>query len=93
MAEIGDLDGALKLVRRLGKRGKLDAIRMIIESFTEDDFHGAWDDPGGIKIVIGAESMKVKDRTAARQAMPKLAQVVRRLRRRAPPGAHALDDR
>jgi len=77
MADTGDLDGALALVRTLGKFGKPAAMRMIIESFADNDFHGAWLDPGGIKIVIGAESMKVKDRAATRQAMPKIAQAVR----------------
>jgi len=77
MAEIGGMDEALKLTRTLGKRGQLDAMRMIVESFADDDYHGPWDDPGGVKIVIGAESMKVKDRAATRQAMPKIAQAVR----------------
>jgi len=78
MADIGDLDGALALVQTLGKHGKPAAVRMIIVSFfAADDFHGAWLDPGGIKIVIGAEPVKLKDRAATRQAMPKIAQAVR----------------
>jgi tetratricopeptide (TPR) repeat protein len=76
MAEIGDLDRAINLAKTLGKHGKPPAMRMIVESFAEDDFHGPWDDPSGIKIVIGAHSMKVKDRTATIRAMPKIARAV-----------------
>ena len=77
MVEIGDIDQALALVQTLGKYGKPAALRKIVESFAEDDFHGAWYDPGGIKIVIGADAMKVKDKVATTQAMPKLVQAVR----------------
>jgi len=76
-AEIGDLDGALGLAQTLGKYGRSAALEEIVESFAEDDFHGARNDPAGVKILIGAESMKVKDRATTRQAMPKIAQAVR----------------
>ena len=57
MAEIEDLDGALKLVQTLGKYGRPSGIQAILESFADDDFHSSWDGSwtmGGIKIVIGA---------------------------------------
>ena len=41
MADIGDLDAALALVRTLGKYGRLSAFRMIVESYTEEDQGGA----------------------------------------------------
>jgi tetratricopeptide (TPR) repeat protein len=77
LAEIGDLDGALALARTLEKHGRHSAFRMIIKSYTEEDFGGVGLDMGGIKIVLGAESMKVKERTATRQVMPKIARAVR----------------
>jgi beta-lactamase regulating signal transducer with metallopeptidase domain/tetratricopeptide (TPR) repeat protein len=79
MVEIGDFDRALALVQRLGKHGASAALHRIIESFADDDYHGSWDDAGGIKIVIGADAMKVKDKVATRQAMPKIAQAVREI--------------
>ena len=77
MAEVGDLDGALGQAQTLGKFGKLSALRMIIDSFADDDFHGNADAWGGIEISIGAESMSVKDRAATTRAMPTIAQFVR----------------
>jgi beta-lactamase regulating signal transducer with metallopeptidase domain/tetratricopeptide (TPR) repeat protein len=77
MVEIGDIDQALGLVQRLGKHGKGAALQKIIESFVDDDYRGAWDDPGGIKIVIGADALKVKDKALTRRAMPKIAEAVR----------------
>ena len=79
MVEIGDIDRAVALVLTLGKHGKPAALQRIVESFADDDFHGAWDESSGIKIVIGGDAMKVKDRIATRQAMPKIAQAVRRM--------------
>ena len=77
MVEIGDTDDALKLVQSLGKAAKAGALQRIVESFADDDYHGGWSEQGGIKIVIGADAMKVKDKAATRQAMPKIARAVR----------------
>ena len=82
MVAIGDLDEAMTLLRTLGKRDRETAIERILESLAEDQFHGSWDDPGGIKIVIGAEMMKVKDPSLANRTLPKIAQVI-----------HETDDR
>jgi beta-lactamase regulating signal transducer with metallopeptidase domain len=76
MVAIGDLDEAMTLFRTLGKRDRETAIERILESLADDGFHGSWDDPGGIKIVIGAEMMKVKDQALAKRALPKIAQVI-----------------
>ena len=76
LAEIGDLDGALTLARTLGKHGRYNAFRMIVTSYAEEVYGGAGLDLGGIKIILGAESMKVKDRTTTRQVMPKIARAV-----------------
>ena len=77
MVEIGDLDGSMALLRTLRKSDRQTAISRILESLADDNFKGAWYDPGGIKIVIGAEMMDVKNPAMARQVLPKLAQVVR----------------
>ena len=76
LAEIGDLDGAFTLVRTLGKHGRYSAFRMIVESYAEEVYGGAGLDLGGIIIILGAESMKVKDRITTRQVMPKIARAV-----------------
>ncbi len=77
LVEIGELDRALAMVRALEKGNRPAALRRIVESFAEDDYRGAWNDPGGIKIVIGADAMKVKDKAATRTAMPRIADAVR----------------
>jgi len=79
MAEIGDLDGALNLARNLGKNGMTKALQMILESFAEDDYRNSWVDLAGIKILIGADSMTVKDRAATIRAMPRISQAVREI--------------
>jgi beta-lactamase regulating signal transducer with metallopeptidase domain/tetratricopeptide (TPR) repeat protein len=76
MAEIGDLDGALALVRTLGKHGQYSGFQMIIKAHTEE-IAGVGLNLDGIPITLGAESMKVKDRATTRQAMLKIAQAVR----------------
>ena len=76
LAEIGDLDGALTLARTLGKHGQYSAFRMIVTSYAEEVYGGAGLDLGGIKIILGAESLKVKDRATTRQVMPKIARAV-----------------
>jgi beta-lactamase regulating signal transducer with metallopeptidase domain/tetratricopeptide (TPR) repeat protein len=76
MAEIGDLDRAINLAQSLGKHGMPAAMRKIVESFAEDGFQGDWFDPAGVKILIGAKSLKVRDRAATIRAMPKIARAV-----------------
>jgi beta-lactamase regulating signal transducer with metallopeptidase domain len=76
MVEIGDMDDSMAMLRTVGTREREKAITRIIESLADDNFKGAWADPGGIKIVIGAEMMKVKDLDMARRTLPRLAQVV-----------------
>ena len=76
MAEIGDLDGALALVRTLAKHGQYNGFQRIIKAHTEE-IAGVGPNLDGIPITLGAESMKVKDRATTRQAMPKIAQAVR----------------
>jgi beta-lactamase regulating signal transducer with metallopeptidase domain/tetratricopeptide (TPR) repeat protein len=76
LAEIGDLDGALTLARTLVKHGRYRAFRRIVTSYAEEVYGGAGLDLGGIKIILGAESLKVKDRATTRQVMPKIARAV-----------------
>ncbi len=77
LVEIGELDPGLSLAQTLGSNGNLAAIKKIVETFAEEDFHDAWDDPGGIKIVIGATGMKLKDGATTSEALAKIAQAVR----------------
>ena len=77
MVEIGELDESMALLRTLGKRDWGKAVTGIINSLADDNFKGAWYDPGGIKIVIGAEMMKVKNPDTARRALPRIAREVR----------------
>ena len=79
LVEIGEVDRALAMVRGLEKGNRPATLRRIVESFAEDDYHGAWNDPGGIKIVIGADAMRVKDKAATRTAMPRIADTVREI--------------
>jgi len=79
MTETGDLDGALKLLELLEKNGQQNAMREIVETLTEDEGGGAWLVTGGIKIMIGADSLKMKDRNSALTALPKIAQAARSL--------------
>jgi beta-lactamase regulating signal transducer with metallopeptidase domain/tetratricopeptide (TPR) repeat protein len=77
MAETGDFDGALQLTLTLRRDGSQSAIQRIVDSFTEYEPGEAWLHNGGIKITIGAPMLKVKDREAARIALPKLARAAR----------------
>jgi tetratricopeptide (TPR) repeat protein len=77
MVETGDLDDAMTLLRTVAKVDREKAITRIIESLADDNFKGTWSDPGGIKIVIGAEMMKVKNPAIAMNTLPRIAQVVR----------------
>ena len=79
LVEIGEVDRALAMVRGLEKGNRPAALQRMVESFAEDDYHGAWNDPGGIKIVIGADAMRVKDKAATRTAMPRIADTVREI--------------
>jgi beta-lactamase regulating signal transducer with metallopeptidase domain/tetratricopeptide (TPR) repeat protein len=79
MAETGDLDGALKVVGSLGRNARQTAMRKIVAALTEDEGGGEWLVTGGIKITIGADSLKMKDRKNALTALPKIAQAVRSL--------------
>ena len=74
MAETGDFDGALQLAGSLDERGRQSAIQRIVDSFTEQESGEGWLPAGGIKITIGASMLKLKDRDAARIALPKLVQ-------------------
>jgi beta-lactamase regulating signal transducer with metallopeptidase domain len=76
MAETGDLDGALNLVRFLGNNGRQAGIRRIIETLTENKGDRPWLVIGGIKITIGADSLMLKDKTSSLTALAKIAQVV-----------------
>ena len=77
MAETGDFDGALQLAGRLNKHGSQSAIGRIVDSFTENEPGEGWLPVGGIKITIGAPSLRIKDREAALAALPKLALAAR----------------
>jgi beta-lactamase regulating signal transducer with metallopeptidase domain/tetratricopeptide (TPR) repeat protein len=79
MAETGDLDGALKLVGALGKTARQTAMRKIIETLTEDDGRRGWLVTGGIKIMIGADSLRMKDKNSALTTLPRIAEAVRSL--------------
>jgi beta-lactamase regulating signal transducer with metallopeptidase domain/tetratricopeptide (TPR) repeat protein len=77
MAQTGDFDGALQLAGSLDKYGSQSAIHRIVDSFTEYEPGEAWFFDGGIKITIGAPMVKVKDREAARIALPTLVRAAR----------------
>ena len=77
MVEIGDLDGSMAMVRTFPKLEQQKAITRIIESLADDHFKGAWHDPGGIKIVIGAEMMKVRDPEIAKKVLSTITREVR----------------
>ena len=92
LAEIGDLDGALGLTRDLGKHGSRSALRGIISSLADAHPRGWGGDMYGIKRMIGAGSIQLKERSSARRDLPKIAKVVRGI-----PDpllqAHPIDDR
>ena len=69
------------------------AIEKIVDSFTEYEPGESWLHTGGIKITIGAPSLKLKDRAAALIALPKLVEDVRGFGDPLHPGSHALDAR
>jgi tetratricopeptide (TPR) repeat protein len=77
LAETGDFDGAFRLAKSLGKYGTQSAIRRIVDSFTEYEPGEGWLPSGGIKLAIGADTLKIKDHEAARMALPKLVQFAR----------------
>ena len=77
MAESGDLDGALELTRTLGKYGRQSALRNIIESLADRHPQGAAFEWGGIRLLIGAGELELKEREAAQPELPRIAQVVR----------------
>ncbi len=79
MAETGDFDGALQLTKSLKEYGAESAIRKIVDSFTEYVPGEGWFSTGGIKLTIGAESLKLKDSNASRIALPKLVQFAREI--------------
>ncbi len=79
MAETGDLDEALKLVGTLGKNARQTAMQKIVETLTEDQDGGGWLVTGGIKITIGADSLKMKDKNSALTTLPRIAQAARSL--------------
>jgi beta-lactamase regulating signal transducer with metallopeptidase domain len=77
MAQSGDPDGALALMWAGEKPGQRELWWFVTQTYAElDQRHAIWDDPGGIKILIGAAGYKVKDREAARRDLPKVAHVV-----------------
>ena len=75
MAEIGDLDGALTLARTLREAWAVQCVPEDHQVLHEEDWR-CRARPGRDQNHVGAESMKVKDRTTTRQAMPKIAQAV-----------------
>ncbi len=75
MTRMGELDGALELMRGLGTYGKLSALREILGSLADQHFPEDWFGP--IKITIGAESLQLNDRASARRELPRIVQVVR----------------
>ncbi len=77
MAVTGDSDGALQLTRGLGNGVGQSVIQGIVDSFTEYQAGDGWLQNGGIKITIGAWMLKIKDREAARAALPKLVRAAR----------------
>lgn len=77
MAEAGDMDGALALLRGKSCRVQRSAVEGLIKELTMDDQRIPWFDPVGIKITIGDQSLTPKDPAAARTLLPKLAGFVR----------------
>ena len=81
MGEMGDVEAAIALARLLRESHyEVTALSLIVEGLAEDDpeDRGAWFDPGGIKILIGAvgPNNKPKDADACRIALPRLAEAV-----------------
>ncbi len=77
LAEIGDVKGAIEVSQKLGQDARQGAIEKIVDAFTEQEPGEGWLSSGGIKIMIGARPLKLKDREAALLALPELAEAIR----------------
>ena len=73
LAEIGELDGAISL--KPAAQHKL--LQGILAGLSDDNGNRGWFDSGGIKITIGGPSLSPKDKTTAREALPKFAALAR----------------
>jgi beta-lactamase regulating signal transducer with metallopeptidase domain len=77
LAEAGDIDGALALVRELTPATQEATLTRILEKFTVDDHRVGWVDPAGINLKIGDPSLTPKDPAACRAVLPKVAAAAR----------------
>jgi tetratricopeptide (TPR) repeat protein len=80
LGQVGQVDRAIELARSLktSKYGEGPALSEIAQGFTEvdPDDHGGCLDPGGVKILIGSNGVRPKDRDASRVGLAKVASAV-----------------
>ena len=76
LSEVGSIEAAMKVVESLAGPGRLKALEEMIESLGEDESQNVWLDMSGMKILIGAGWLKLKDPAAARKVLPRIALAV-----------------
>ncbi len=76
LAEIGELDEAIVLLKTLKPRFLHENLRRILETLSNAETV-AWLDASGIKITIGSPSLSLKEKSTARTVLPKLAALAR----------------
>ena len=76
-AEPGDLDEAITLIKTLKPEARLEGARLALQMLTIDKGTANWLDSGEIKITIGGPSLAPRSSAVARDALPKLAALIR----------------
>jgi len=71
------IDEAISVLRRLPPGTRVRFTRDAVERLATDEGAADWLDSGVIKITIGSPSLAPKDKAIAREALPKLAALIR----------------
>ncbi|WP_422924581.1 M56 family metallopeptidase [Singulisphaera sp. PoT] len=81
LTELGDLDGAIELVRSLpGEDARAQGFHKVLRAFADEASNRPMVSLGGIKITIGADSLEIKAESVAgaRFGLPKIAEAARK---------------
>ncbi len=77
LAEAGEVDRALAIVREVSPEEQQPAFSQILDTLSDDDHTGPWLDPVGINIKIVDRWRTPKETAATRAELPKVAEAAR----------------